>query len=91
MDLGHFKASSGISGIHSKLAMEFQVDYFNQTKAKQKTKTKTNKKAQGYCTISDSIPQIYKKFPCYLQSLCVISESQYVSKWQLFEEDLIPL
>lgn len=41
--LGHLKASSGISGIQSKLVMEFQVAYFNQIKAKQKPTTTPNK------------------------------------------------
>ena len=48
MELEHFKACSWINGIHIKLAMEFQVYYFNWIKEKKK-------KASAYSGVSDSI------------------------------------
>ena len=58
VELGHLKACSWINDIHIKLAMEFQVYYFNWIKAKQKNPTKnkqTKKNTSAFSGISDSI------------------------------------
>ena len=56
VELGHFKACSWINDIHIKLAMEFQVYYFNWIKAKHPPPTPpTHKNTSAYSGISDSI------------------------------------
>lgn len=99
MELGHLKACSWINDIHIKLAMEFQVYYFNWIKAKQKKK-KSHKKQQQqknhqclplvvYQTL---FPEFVYEISLVIEaSLSVISENHCVSQWHIFGEVSISL
>ena len=96
MELGHLKSCSWINDIHIKLAMEFQVYYFNWIKASKKTPQKTNKQTKKtpvplvvYQTL---FPEFVYEISLVIEaSHSVISENHCVSQWHIFGEVLISL
>lgn len=91
VELGHFKACSWSNDIHIKLAMEFQVYYFNWIKAKHPppTHTQTPVPIVVYQTLFPEF--VYEIFLVTEASLSVISENHCVSQWHIFGEVSISL